>query len=214
MVGASTTKLPIALAAARDLDLVRSDASGRQATDDPDEMSLPELVDTLIDAALIHSDNDARDALVELVGVPRIVATMRAAGGSTLPWDPDSNLTSTDDLAAYMSALVAQATPGTTMEKVLKDLGNSDFEEWLPGGLPEGVEVAHKVGEYDSAAGDVGVFWVEGRPIVVAVLSDGLDTDEVAELIEGIARDVYDETAGRVAPAGKAVRSGALEPNP
>ncbi len=197
MVGASTIKLPIALALAREVNQGRRSLDDVVATYpaiDEETGEATEEVYTLRDAAhdaLVHSDNDATVTLIDELGDHRVRATMSRVGGHTVPWVRGENLTSTEDLVAYMVGLLARARPGTAAETFLSYLERTDFDEWIPLGLPEGVRVAHKVGYYGDATGDVGVFWVGSLPVVVAVLCQGLYDAGSLEIIPGVVWDVY-----------------------
>ena len=197
MLGASTTKLAVALALAREVSRGRRSLDEVVATFpavDEETGEVAEQPYTLRDMAsdaLVHSDNDATVMLIDELGEATIRTTMSRAGGLTVPWIRGENLTSTDDLAAYMGAMLARARPGSAAEMFLSDLEHTDFDEWIPLGLPEGVRVAHKVGQYDDASGDVGVFWVGSRPVIVAVLCRGLYEDGSLSLIPGVVWDVY-----------------------
>jgi beta-lactamase class A len=212
-VAASTTKLPVALTLA--VEAQRGTISLDQTVDD--EVLAEEdawyyqgtPLGEIEDDALIHSDNDAHAVMIATLGEAAIQALMKRAGGLSVPWARGENLTTTDDLALYMRALLRRSRNGGAAARFLSDLEHSDFDEWVPLGLPDGVRSAHKVGSFEDATGDVGVFWVGDRPVIVSILASGFWDEGSLPLVTGLVWDTY---LAELAADPAAPRPALLEP--
>ncbi len=75
-------------------------------------------------------------------------------------------------------------------EKILESLTNTDFENYLPKGLPQGVRIAHKFGTLTHIINDAGVVYAE-KPYILVVMSKGIVEREANAFIPSFSNVVY-----------------------
>jgi beta-lactamase class A len=77
-------------------------------------------------------------------------------------------------------------------ERMLAIMRKQQFDNRIPRLLPAGTPVANKTGTITGVAHDVGIIYAPSGPLVLAVLTKGIDDPAVAEGgIRHIARLVY-----------------------
>jgi len=80
-------------------------------------------------------------------------------------------------------------------EELLRFLTNTDFEDRIPQGVPEGVRVAHKIGTLAGVYSDAGIIFAE-KPFVLVIMSRNAQESETLEVLPQITQAVWDfETA-------------------
>lgn len=77
-------------------------------------------------------------------------------------------------------------------EKILDALTNTDFENYLPKGLPESVRIAHKFGTLTHIINDAGVVYTE-KPYILVIMSKGIVEKEANAFIPSFSKLVYEE---------------------
>lgn len=80
---------------------------------------------------------------------------------------------------------------GKNKEKILDSLTNTDFENYLPKGLPEGVRIAHKFGTLTHIINDAGIVYAE-KPYILIVMSKGIVEREATTFIPSFSKVVYE----------------------
>lgn len=127
---------------------------------------------TLATLAITLSDNIAYRMILRRLGRERVARFMRSLGGRTV-FPRGQNVTTAADMGAYLWGLLdftaRHSRPG---ERFLDDLAHTIYHLGLPGELPERTLVAHKEGEIEGVANDVGIVFGE-RPYILAVLTRG-----------------------------------------
>ncbi len=76
-------------------------------------------------------------------------------------------------------------------ERILGSLTNTDFENYLPQGLPDGVRIAHKFGTLTHIINDAGIVYAE-KPYILVVMSKGIIERETNAFIPSFSRMVYE----------------------
>jgi beta-lactamase class A len=77
-------------------------------------------------------------------------------------------------------------------QELLQYLTESSFDDRLEGKLPDGVEVAHKIGTFGNRAqSDCGIVYVERRDYILCVMIDQSDAEASAHIAD-ISKKVYD----------------------
>lgn len=191
---ASTIKLPLALyifdevaqgRATLDepIDYLESDwqdGAGYLATElsPGDTMTVGQLVEIMIR----HSDNVAKNMLMRRFDEDGLFAWIQAQGGQVeLHDDGDGGLiyTNAETLARMMRLLYTdQAFRNPAMrQQLLTYLQTTVYEDRAAAGVPDGVKVAHKIGNLPDVVNDIALVWAPHGPFILAVLSDGV-TDE------------------------------------
>ncbi|MEW6447518.1 MAG: serine hydrolase [Bacillota bacterium] len=143
--------------------------------------------------SIVYSDNVATNILLSYLGRINVKNYMRSLGGGVV--DDDRNITCPEDMAKYMLRLLdfADQYPeyGTLLIGYLE---NTVFNERLPQPLPEGVKVAHKIGNWPNTGtyNDVGYVKHPENPYIIAVFSKNTESRERAfQIIRNISKLVY-----------------------
>ncbi|HYG57106.1 MAG TPA: serine hydrolase [Symbiobacteriaceae bacterium] len=145
----------------------------------------------LIELAITHSDNIATNMLMRRFGFQNVYAYMHQLGGQVTKYDPDVIGSTPREMALYMQAAQGNALRDTALTAFLMDsLARTVFADRIVAGAPEGVHVAHKIGTLDNVINDVGLVSLPGRPVIIAVMSMGVDTDRAPAVIEELTRRV------------------------
>jgi len=159
----------------------------------------------LVRRMITISSNLATNLVIDEADPRRVTAMMRRLGADSievLRGVEDipafragmSNTTTARDLAIAFRALARGevGSEGSTRE-MLEILSAQEFDDKIPAGLPEGVQVAHKTGWITEISHDAGVvFPPEAPPYVLVVLTRGFEADEDANrVITEISRRIY-----------------------
>ncbi|HSE35311.1 MAG TPA: serine hydrolase, partial [Candidatus Paceibacterota bacterium] len=162
-------------------------------------------IDELVEAALVHSDNQAiqllynelnrtsakplRD-LYRLLGVDESV--LNGPGGSL----------SVKQYSAFFRILFnASFLDRTHSELILAMLARSEYDRALVAGVPEGVSVSHKFGESgtleERQIHDCGIIYYPDHPYLLCVMSRGAEAEKLETSIASVAAFL----SGRLASA-------------
>jgi beta-lactamase class A len=143
-----------------------------------------------------ESDNTAEVMLNRYLGEEEIEAELRRVGArSTSYWVP--NTTTPDDVLLILKAIADPSyTSPELSEEMLEIMTGTSFEDRLPGPLPEGTRVAHKIGSWETTFSDAGVVFPEGasdvdRGYYVVVFSEGVTEDAARETIRDVSLEAY-----------------------
>lgn len=153
-------------------------------------------VQDLLQAMGKVSDNDAPVTLSNLVGRDFVQQTINSLGMTNT--DFSQNTTTAYDLAAmwrnlYEGKLVNQAD----RDQMWKFLSDSIFEDRIAAGVPDGVQVIHKVGTDLDVWSDTGIVMGK-RPFVVVIVNQGVNIAEATKLVPGLVKTIWNgETAGQ-----------------
>ena len=155
-------------------------------------MTLRECARYLIE----ESDNTAEVMLNRYLGEEEIEAELRRVGArSTSYWVP--NTTTPDDVLLVLKAISdpSHTSPELSAE-MLEIMTGTSFEDRLPGPLPEGTRVAHKIGSWETTFSDAGVVLPEGASgaeegYYVVVFSEGAPEDAARETIRDVSLEAY-----------------------
>ena len=155
-------------------------------------MTLRECATYLIE----ESDNTAEVMLNRYLGEEEIEAELRRVGAtSTSYWVP--NTTTPDDVLLVLKAIAdpSYTSPELSAE-MLEIMTGTSFEDRLPGPLPEGTRVAHKIGSWETTFSDAGVVFREGaggaeEGYYVVVFSEGVPEGAARETIRDVSLEAY-----------------------
>jgi beta-lactamase class A len=155
-------------------------------------------------AMVVMSDNDAANRLLDLFGPRAVNGTLQALGlvgtrllnpfGSTPPGGRPGNLTTPADMTRLMDLLAAEQLVSTQASREIRALllQTQDGSK-LGRGLPVEARLAHKSGWYDGVANDVGLVSQGATSYTIAVFTEGIADDEIAnQTIAAVARVVHE----------------------
>ena len=135
-----------------------------------------------------ESDNTAEVMLNRYLGEEKIEDELRHLGAdSTSYWMP--NTTTPNDVLLVLRAIADPSYTSPELSAEMLDImTNTSFEDRLPGSLPEGARVAHKIGSYESTFSDAGIVFPEGadgadQGYYVVVFSEGATEEEATRTI-------------------------------
>jgi beta-lactamase class A len=85
--------------------------------------------------------------------------------------------------------------------KALDVLSQTEFDEGIHGGVPEGTKVAHKFGERkngdEQQLHDCGIVYYPQNPYLLCVMTKGKNISELLPIIQRVSKEVYEEVEGR-----------------
>ena len=158
-------------------------------------------INELIRYMIVDSDNNATAILLKNIE-PKILESIYGDLGVELPTDP------TDYISAKTYSLFFRILYRSTYltrdmsEKAMKLLSESEFNDGLKAGVPAGIKLAHKFGEYEGRDNsgsvtkelhDCGVVYYPKHPYMLCVMTKGSDLGNLKEVIKNISQTVYTE---------------------
>lgn len=160
----------------------------------------------VVGRSLSHSGNLAVDLVLEIVGLERVAAVLADAHCSPMTQitrgieDAPAreagldNLITAHDMARIMGRIASRelASPAACEELELVMQAQVDREA-IPVGLPADAVIANKTGEVDGVRHDAAIIRHRDHPpLVMVVLTTGLDDDEAAWQISEVASRLWD----------------------
>ena len=160
----------------------------------------------LVRRALTHSGNLAANLVLERVGLAEVAAVLADAGASPMTevtrgiedaparQAGRQNLVTAHDMGRLLiglaTARLASSESSTELEGILQQ---QRYRDAIPLALPEDVPVGNKTGWVDGLRHDVAIARPEGRePVVICILTTGLDDEESEWRINELARFLWD----------------------
>lgn len=148
----------------------------------------------LANLAISVSDNIAWKMLLRHLGKENIAAYFRSLGGETV-YPGGANVSTARDLGIYLQAILDFAAAHPDLgNSLLAHMSHTIFdEEGIPPGVPDHVQVAHKVGTVTGVANDIGIVFLADRPYILCVMTEGVgqSVDDGFAVIAEISRRVY-----------------------
>ncbi len=156
----------------------------------------------LLDLATTVSDNDAASLLLQFLGLDREATVYRDLGLSPPNHFDVRNSISVQGYSSFFRILFNASYLSQEMsERALAMLSRSEFKDGLVAGLPEGVSVAHKFGEFsykdadgtsESQLHDCGVVYYPKKPYLICIMTRGDSFPNLAQGIKEISKAVYE----------------------
>ncbi|NLW06907.1 MAG: serine hydrolase [Clostridia bacterium] len=134
----------------------------------------PYSLGTLANLAITLSDNIAWNMLERRLGIENIANYLWSIGGTTV-YPEGQNISTAQDMGTYMQAILnfRDAHPELG-ERLLDYMSHTIWDQdGIPNRIPNEVPVAHKVGSLRQIANDVGIVFMQNRPYILAVMTDG-----------------------------------------
>ncbi len=160
--------------------------------------------DLIVDM-ITSSSNLATNILVDLVGAKNAQQTMRGYGAENilvLRGVEDlkayrkglSNRTNAhDEMVIYKALARGEAVSDTASAKMINILSRQEFNEMIPAGLPDSIQVAHKTGWITGVNHDCAlVLLPDGRKYVLILLSkEAPNREKVHNVFADISNQIY-----------------------
>ena len=165
-------------------------------------------VQELINSMIIYSDNDAANALVanDPNGYVNLFTILK------LPLPKDSASPDFISPKSY-SVILRTLYNGTYLTHFLSEsalglLTSTKFDGGIVSGIPKGITVAHKFGEYTNIARDQSVVWKElhdcgivyypNHPFLLCIMTKGQEFNQLEDVISAISSKAYASVDERV----------------
>ena len=130
-----------------------------------------------------HSDNTAFKVVREFLGDTLINLTIGGLGMNKTSLK-ENKTTPREISLVWRYFYETKQLPKVRKEEIFNFLTETDFEDRIPAGLPDGARVAHKVGTETNSFSDAGIIFGES-PFVLVMMSDGaLKTEADQALVE------------------------------
>lgn len=146
----------------------------------------------LTNLSITISDNVTTNMLFRHFGKDNVGRFMRQLGGEVI-FPGGRRISTARDMGIYVEAVLDFARQHPLLgARILDDMAHSIFHVGLPGMLPDDVLVAHKEGDIEGVANDVGIVF-SSRPFILSILSENVPSiDQGFEDIARISKIVYD----------------------
>lgn len=165
-------------------------------------MSIRDLVFQMITV----SSNLATNILIELVGAPNVMETMRSLGardskvlrgvedGKAFRQGLNNVVTARDLVIIYRAIATGSVVDAEACRVMVKILSEQRFRDIIPALLPSGAVVAHKTGSITGVEHDSGIVYLpNGRSYVIVLLSKDLkDAKAGKRALADVSKRIYD----------------------
>lgn len=194
MPAASIMKVPILLAVMKKVENGQLEMDSEYVLRDEDKQSGSgpiEFMDagTKLSVKILlaymtkNSDNTATYVLANMIGRKEIEIEIERLGMKNTNFD--ENTTTAADLVTMWRKIYEMKN-----EEINKLLENSIYEDRLPAGLPDTVEVIHKVGTGEGVWADAGIVMAE-EPLVIVILNKNVDLDQAAKIVPDLTKEIW-----------------------
>jgi len=137
-----------------------------------------------------RSDNTAFNTLVEILGEEKIQETIDDLGMRKTSFA--KNETTPTDIGLFFQKLYqGGVVTEAHRDEILDYLTDTAFEERIPAGVPEEVQVAHKIGTDVGTYSDAGIVFTE-KPFVLVIMSKSARESEAQKVLPKIAEAVWE----------------------
>lgn len=159
-------------------------------------------VEDLLHYMLSHSDNNATKILYDNLSSDEISEVLENMDVTNNPSD-NSNLISLIGYSGFFRILYNASFLNREMsEKALEFLAIEDFPQGIAAGVPKGVPIAAKFGEFvhgnngaDKELHEFGIVYHPGGPYILGIMTEGDNFERQGEVIRVISAMVYSEVS-------------------
>jgi len=154
-----------------------------------------EAVSAALEEMIDWSDNGATFALVELLGIDQVnatIASLRLHDTVVSSGEPTGNVTSARDVARFFELLARhQIVSSDASDAMTWLLLHQGINDRLSRGIPSDALFAHKTGNSAGTFHDAGIVWTPWGERVVVVLTAGAATSDALALMEQVGYWTY-----------------------
>lgn len=140
--------------------------------------------------AIVHSDNVAARMLKRVYGY-RTFRDYATSIGCPVSGTYNINSTTAREMGILLMRVLDFAAVDPLGQEVVSFLKQSAFKSRIPAGLPDGVEVGNKTGDYQGYYNDAAVIFLDDLTYVMCVLSKGGSDSVHAEASRLAYEDIY-----------------------
>ncbi len=152
----------------------------------------------LLEYMVSYSDNNATNLLHDFIDVEEHKRTFLKLGIPVPDLYKLGYTISTKDYSTFLKILFNGGyLTNAHSEFALELLAKTDFNQGLLAGLPEGIQVAHKFGEWTDGNSvrqlhESGIIYLNDKAYLLTVMTSGNNVKKLSEVIAGITKTVYD----------------------
>lgn len=157
-------------------------------------------VDQLLSEMIKYSDNNAGLLLSSLID-QRFLNEVYTDLGLDIPPNRETKISPKSYSIFFRVLFNSTYLSRENSEKALELLSSTDFKDGLTAGIPEGITVAHKFGEYKSTDSsgnefqelhDCGLVYLPKNPYFVCIMTHGKDITDLKKTIADISKTIYE----------------------
>jgi len=159
-------------------------------------------VDKLLEYMIIHSDNNAKAILLNLIGDDYLLNVMTDLGVNLRNRDLSIDFLSVKEYSSFFRIMYNASYLNRDMsEKALKILSKTKFNKGIPDKLPKNILVAHKFGERgfensnEKQLHNCGIVYVPDSPYLLCIMTKGTDFNNLTKVISDISEIVYNSVS-------------------
>jgi len=164
-------------------------------------------VRTLCEYAIVYSDNIAAKMLKRVFGYHAFRDHARSLG-CPVTGTYGLNLTTAREMGIILQRVLQFAAGEPLGQEVLTFLRASIYKSRIPAGLPAGVDVGNKTGDYGGSLNDAAIVMLDDATYILCILSSGAPGDSVHATVS---RLVCEDVSSRICGGGHCT-TGASEP--
>lgn len=136
-----------------------------------------------------RSDNTAFNQLVKILGEEKIQKTIDNLGMKKTSLA--KNETTPSDIGLFFQKLYeGEIVTNGHREEILDFLTDTEFEDRIPAGIPEGVRVAHKIGTELGSFSDAGIIFSQ-KPFILVIISKNARESEANQVLPKITEAIW-----------------------
>lgn len=137
-----------------------------------------------------ESDNTAFHIAVNLLGTEKINQTLTELDMNSTSLE--KNLTTPRDIGQFFVKLYSSGAANLIIDSLTK----TNFEDYLPAGIPSGIRVAHKYGREVHVLNDAGVVFAD-KPFILVLMSEGIVDAEAETIFPKLSQLIYNFEASQ-----------------
>lgn len=158
-------------------------------------------ISDLLNAMIIHSDNEAKDIVVSNLPDNLYLDIFNDLGIDIQKYDTINNaenFLSVKEYASYFNMLYNSTYLNRqSSEYALSILSKTTFNTGIRAGVPDSIIIAHKFGERTTNGSDIrqlhdcGIVYMPNQPYILCVMTRGNDFEKMQKVIANISKIVY-----------------------
>lgn len=158
-------------------------------------------INELLNAMIIHSDNEAKDLVVSNLPNKLYIEIFSDLSIDIQKYDTINNaenFLSVKEYASYFRMLYNSTYLNRqSSEYALSILSKTTFNDGIRAGVPDSIKIAHKFGERTTIGSnikqlhDCGIIYMPNQPYILCVMTRGDDFEKMKKVLANISKIVY-----------------------
>jgi len=141
-----------------------------------------------------QSDNTAFNVVANKLGTEKIQNTINALGMKNTSYA--ENLTSPVEMGLLFRKLyLEKIISDKNRDEILSFITDTIWEDRIPVGVPEGINVSHKIGTEVGVISDAGIVFGP-KPFILVIMSQEVNEIEARKALPEITKKIYEMTQG------------------